>query len=93
MQATIWSQTELINALRKLKCNRTIIIDIYKPTSRWNYWSYVLFLECYGLDIMNAKCVYVCMHEHTAVTPFMHDLDIVRKNVLIRHNSIMHACI
>ena len=35
--------------------------------------------------------VLICMHAHTTVTPFMHDLDIACKNVLISHSSMMHA--
>ena len=31
------------------------------------------------------------MHAHTTITPFMHDLDIACKNVLISHNFMMHA--
>ena len=33
----------------------------------------------------------VCMHAHTTITPFMHELDIACKNVLISHSSMMHA--
>ena len=31
------------------------------------------------------------MHAHTTITPFMHDLDIACKNVLISHNFMMLA--
>ena len=31
------------------------------------------------------------MHAHTTITPFMYDLDIACKNVLISHNFMMHA--
>ena len=39
---------------------------------------------------LNTKCVYACM-PITTITPFMHDLDIACKNVLISHNFMMHA--
>ena len=44
-----------------------------------------------GFNSLNAKCVYACMHAHTTVTPFMHELDIACKNVLTSHSSMIHA--
>ena len=42
------------------------------------------------LNSLNTRCVYAC-DAHTTITPFMHDLDIACKNVLISHNFMMHA--
>ena len=33
------------------------------------------------------------IHAHTTVTPFVHELDIACKNVLISHNSMMLAAL
>ena len=52
----------------------------------------------YKLQAIHSEGVYlfehqvrICMHVHTTITPFMHDLDIACKNVLISHNFMMHA--
>ena len=37
------------------------------------------------------RLVRICMHAHTTITPFMHDLHIACKNMLISHNFMMHA--
>ena len=48
-----------------------------------------MILNLHKVNSLNAKCVY--MHAHTTITPFMHDLDLACKNVLISHNFMMHV--
>ena len=51
----------------------------------------VIIINMYGTDILNECQVCICMHAHTTVTPFVQELDIACKNVLISHNSMMHV--
>ena len=41
------------------------------------------------ITLLNAKCIHACML--TQLLHHSHDLDIVCNNVLISHNSTMHA--
>ena len=50
---------------------------------------------CFGtvkVHVQYERQVCVCVHVHTTVTPFVHELDIACKNVLISHSSMMRCC-
>ena len=63
----------------------SLYLNHFKYKSAINYRQYTVKV----FTSLNTKCVYACTH--TTITPFMHDLDIACKNVLISHNFMMHA--